>query len=81
MRSLEKETKKLEQQIKQKIQTKNVKFQENPIDFFEQTLSFKPTEYQKQLTSFFMEKQFVAARWCRQSGKSHIVAALLLYMP
>ena len=79
MRSLEKETKKLEQQIKQKLQTKQLTFQDNPIDFFEQVLGFKPTDYQKQLTNFFLEKQFVAARWCRQSGKSHIVAALLLY--
>jgi hypothetical protein len=75
---LEKKIQKLEQQFEQKF-TKNVVFQDNPLDFFEQILGFKPTDYQKQLTSYFMEKQFVAARWCRQSGKSHIVAALLLY--
>ena len=79
MRSLEKETQKLEQQLRQKLQRKEVKFQEDPIEFFEEVLGFKPTDYQKQLTTLFLEKQFVAARWCRQSGKSHIVAALLLY--
>jgi len=79
MRSLERETQKLEQQIKQGLQAKKMKFQDNPIEFFEQVLNFKPTEYQKQLTNFFVENQFVAARWCRQSGKSHIVAALLLF--
>jgi phage FluMu gp28-like protein len=78
MMSLEKKIQKLEQQFEQKF-PKNVVFQDNPLDFFEQVLGFKPTEYQKRLTVFFMEKQFVAARWCRQSGKSHIVAALLLY--
>jgi hypothetical protein len=75
MMSLEKQIQKLEQQFEQK-RTKNVRFQENPLDFFEQVLGFKPTDYQKQLTGYFMERQFVAARWCRQSGKSHIVSAL-----
>ncbi len=79
MRNSERKAKKLEQKIKQKLQAKNVRFQENPIEFFEQVLKFKPTDYQKQLTNFFLEKQFVAARWCRQSGKSHIIAALLLF--
>jgi phage FluMu gp28-like protein len=79
MMSLEKKIQKLEQQFEQKLQAKHVRFQENPIDFFEQTLNFTPTEYQKQLTKFFMENQFVAARWCRQSGKSHTIAALLLF--
>ncbi|MCW4016799.1 MAG: terminase large subunit [Candidatus Bathyarchaeota archaeon] len=78
MNNLEKQTQKLEQQIRQKLQ-KTSKVQDNPIDFFEQTLKFTPTQYQKQLTRNFMEKQFVAARWCRQSGKSHTIAALLLY--
>lgn len=77
--TISKETQKLEQQIKQTLKKKQFKFQASPIEFFENNLDFKPTDYQKQLTTFFVEKQFVAARWCRQSGKSHIVAALLLY--
>jgi len=77
--SLEKEIKKLEQQITQKLQAKKTMFPSDPIEFFEQVLKFKPTDYQKQLTNFFIENQFVAARWCRQSGKSHIIAALLLF--
>lgn len=54
-------------------------FPEDPLAFFEQNLSFKPTKYQVQLTKLFTENQFVAARWCRQSGKSHIISALLLH--
>jgi phage FluMu gp28-like protein len=76
--SLEKKLQKLEQQFEQK-RNKTVRFQENPLDFFVEVLGFEATEYQKQFAGFFMERQFVAARWCRQSGKSHIVAALLLY--
>jgi len=55
------------------------RFPGNPLPFFEQNLGFKPTKYQVQLTKFFTENQFVAARWCRQSGKSHIISALLLH--
>lgn len=54
-------------------------FPKDPLAFFEQNLGFKPTEYQVQLTKSFTENQFVAARWCRQSGKSHIISALLLH--
>jgi len=50
-----------------------------PEAFFEQALGFKPTQYQAELLQLFMKNQFTAARWCRQSGKSHAVAGLLLY--
>ncbi|MFA5363702.1 MAG: terminase large subunit [Candidatus Bathyarchaeia archaeon] len=79
MSNLEKQTHRLEQKIKQQIEQKQHRLQDDPITFFEQTLGFKATDYQKQLTRYFLDNQFVAARWCRQSGKSHIIAALLLY--
>jgi phage FluMu gp28-like protein len=50
----------------------------NPTEFFRQILGFEPTAYEKQLIEFFRENQFIAARWCRQSGKSWTVSALLL---
>ncbi len=50
----------------------------NPIEFFRQILGFEPTVYEKQLIQFFEENQFIAARWCRQSGKSWTISALLL---
>jgi len=55
---------------------------EDPIEFFRQVVGFEPTEYQKQLVEWFVSEdkhQFIAACWCRQSGKSWIVAALLLW--
>jgi len=52
---------------------------DNPLDFFRNILNFEPTSYQKELTQLFLNNQFVAARWCRQSGKSHTVSALLLW--
>lgn len=51
----------------------------DPIEFFRQIVGIQPTEYQKELVKLFLENQFVAARWCRQSGKSWIIAALLLW--
>lgn len=51
----------------------------DPAVFCEKALSFKPTKYQLEIIQLFLDYQFVAARWSRQSGKSYIVAALLLW--
>ena len=51
---------------------------EDPASFCEKVLEFKPTAYQKKLLQD--PAQFMAARWSRQSGKSFIVAAWLLYL-
>lgn len=37
-----------------------------------------PFAYQTELIDLFEKNQFLAARWCRQSGKSFTVSALLL---
>lgn len=68
------------ERLRQRFEHLNkIMFPEDPIVFFEKFLGFKPTKYQRELTKFFQESQFVAARWCRQSGKSHIVSGLLLH--
>jgi len=54
------------------------KLSEDPVTFFEQVVGFKPTAYQRDLAEKFVEYQFVAMRWNRQSGKSWIAAALIL---
>ncbi|MEM3551824.1 MAG: terminase family protein, partial [Candidatus Bathyarchaeia archaeon] len=55
------------------------KIPEDPVVFMHEFLGFTPTEYQLDLIDKFQKNQFVAARWCRQSGKSHTIAALLLH--
>lgn len=50
----------------------------DPSTFFEQVVGFKPTKYQEDLAKNFVEHQFTAMCWSRQSGKSWIAAALLL---
>jgi hypothetical protein len=46
--------------------------------FFRFCFGFTPTDYQAELIDLFEKKQFVAARWPRQSGKSMTISALLL---
>jgi phage FluMu gp28-like protein len=55
------------------------KLSRDPVEFFRQVVGFEPTIYQKEFIKLFLENQFLAARWCRQSGKSWIVSALLLW--
>ncbi len=50
---------------------------EDIVEFCEKRLHIKPTSYQKKL--LLDQAQFIVARWSRQSGKSLIVAVLLLY--
>jgi len=51
----------------------------DPVEFFEQIIGFTPFSYQLEFIKIFQENQFTAARWCRQSGKTFIISALLLW--
>jgi len=50
----------------------------NTKRFFEEVFVFTPFKYQEKLAEIFEKNQFIWVRWCRQSGKSFSVAALLL---
>lgn len=47
------------------------------VEFCRKTLGFEPYAYQVKLLRD--PAQFIVARWSRQSGKTHIIAALILY--
>ncbi len=49
----------------------------DPVDFCKTILKFTPTEYQEKFLKD--SNQFIALRWSRQSGKSFIVSARLLW--
>ena len=67
-------------QLKLELQRLNkFAFPNDPIKFCVEDLGFNPTKYQRDLAEKFVKHQFIAARWCRQSGKSHMIAALLLW--
>jgi phage FluMu gp28-like protein len=67
---------KLQQQL---LKNQKHHFPTDPTQFCTQTLHFQPTTYQQQLIQQFQQNQFTAARWCRQSGKSQTISALLLH--
>jgi phage FluMu gp28-like protein len=69
-RTLEKATHKLESLSGQPEYT-------DPVVFCAETLSFKPTAYQTKV--LLDESKFIALRWSRQSGKTAIVSAKLLW--
>jgi hypothetical protein len=66
-------------EIRQAILEKTQELSADPVKFFEQVVGFKPFAYQTEFIQLFKENQFTAARWCRQSGKTFIIAALLLW--
>ena len=65
-------------QLRQTAEHKTRQLSDNPAEFFEQILGFKPFGYQKEFAELFEKNQFTAARWCRQSGKTQTISALLL---
>ena len=73
---LEREIKQLNQKT---AQIKKHTFPKDPVQFCTETLGFNPTTYQLELTNQFQTSQFIAARWARQTGKSHTISALLLH--
>ena len=65
--------------VEAKEMEKAQKLSADPAEFFRQIVGFEPTKYQVELINLFLNNDFVAARWCRQSGKSWIISALLLW--
>jgi hypothetical protein len=66
-------------QIQQVNLQKTAALSADPVDFCSSVLGFKPYSYQEQFIRLFEQNQFTAARWCRQSGKTFIISALLLW--
>jgi len=58
-----------EEKVDSREAEKAQKLSRKPVEFFRQVVGFEPTEYQVDLIEKFLENQFVAARWCRQSGE------------
>ena len=61
------------------MQEETKKLSLDPEEFCTKVLGFTPFAYQKEFMKMFQENQFTAARWCRQSGKTFIVSAMLLW--
>jgi hypothetical protein len=65
-------------ELKRTVTEQTEQLSTNTIDFFERILGFQPYSYQKEFAEIFETNQFTAARWCRQSGKTETISALLL---
>src|SRR3990170_6771993 len=70
---------KLKHLERQLLNNQTIQVPTDPIQFCKETLSFNPTSYQTELIQQFQTNQFIAARWARQTGKSHTISALLLH--
>ena len=46
--------------------------------FSEEAFGFTPYQYELDLAELYEKNQFIWARWCRQSGKSFTISAILL---
>ncbi|MEM3577593.1 MAG: terminase family protein [Candidatus Bathyarchaeia archaeon] len=68
----------LEQRLAE-AQAATIQIPTDPTEFCKTILGFTPTTYQQDLISKFQTSQFTTARWCRQSGKTQTVSALLLH--
>lgn len=66
-------------QIRQAVAKETQAIAIDPEKFCEQILGFTPYSYQKEFIDMFQNNQFTAARWCRQSGKTFIIATMLLW--
>ncbi len=65
-------------QLNQTVTEQTKQLSVTAADFFEHLLGFKPYAYQKEFAELFENNQFTAARWCRQTGKTETISALLL---
>src|SRR5712692_4640467 len=66
------------QETHERQQTKNTPLiTDGILEFCRDWLDFKPYSYQEKL--LLDPAQFIVARWCRQSGKSHTITAKLLH--
>jgi hypothetical protein len=66
-------------QIHQAALDKTKQLSADPAEFIEQVMGLKLFSYQREFMELFRDNQFCAARWCRQSGKTFIISALLLW--
>jgi phage FluMu gp28-like protein len=79
MAQFQREIVQCKKQVEQAAQKQKQVYPKDPVQFCKETLGFNPTSYQTALIRQFEENQFVAARWARQTGKSHTISALLLH--
>lgn len=79
LKKILKEAKKLEREWREKQRAKAEEIPADFIQFCKEFLKIKLTEYQLDAAEKLKTHNEVALRWCRQSGKTHLIAAWLLH--
>jgi len=69
----------LKQQAEALEQRRKQRVPDSFIEFCEKWLKLKLTDYQHEAAKLFKTNASVALRWCRQSGKTHLISAWLLW--
>jgi phage FluMu gp28-like protein len=68
------------QELERELQAQaEIQVPPDPAEFCSEFLGFNLYSYQLDLAEKFAGNQFVTVRWCRQSGKSFTISALLLH--
>jgi len=79
LREILKKGKELEKEWLEKQRTEATKIPEDFVEFCHKLLGLQLTEYQLEAAETLEKHNDVALRWCRQSGKTHLIAAWLLH--
>jgi len=74
-----KRARKLERIWLEKQRVREASIPDSFIEFCEKILGLKLTQYQIEAAHLLEEHNDVALRWCRQSGKTHLISAYLLF--
>jgi phage terminase large subunit-like protein len=69
----------IKRQTEDFVQRRNQEVPDSFVEFCEKWLSLKLTDYQQAAAKLFETNASVALRWCRQSGKTHLISAWLLW--
>ncbi|MEM3875376.1 MAG: terminase family protein [Candidatus Bathyarchaeia archaeon] len=74
-----KRAKEIEKEWLEEQKAKATEIPKDFVQFCQQFLGLKLTEYQREAAKLIEQYNDVALRWCRQSGKTHLIAAWLLH--
>lgn len=65
--------------LKAEMPTPDTQIPNDFVEFCQKILKLNLTEYQQEAAKLLQKSNDVALRWCRQSGKTHLIAAWLLH--
>jgi len=79
LKEILKKAKQLEKEWREQQRAKETEIPADFIQFCQKFLGLKLTEYQVKAAALLEKHNDIALRWCRQSGKTHLIAAWLLH--